>query len=37
MMALLKDQNDILNRYSISASGKAIILMELLQKEYDLK
>jgi len=37
MMALLKDQNDILNRYYNSASGKAIILMELLKKEYHLK
>ena len=37
MMALLRDQNDILNRYYNSARKKAVILMELLHKEYNLK
>jgi hypothetical protein len=37
MMALLRTQNDILNRYYNSASEKAAILMELLHKEYNLK
>jgi hypothetical protein len=37
MMALLKEQNGILNKNYDSANKKAILLMELLQKEYALK
>jgi hypothetical protein len=37
MMALLKEQNGTINRNYDSAGKKAIVLMELLQKEYALK
>jgi hypothetical protein len=37
MMALLKEQNGTINRNYDSAGKKAIVLMELLQKEYGLK
>src|SRR5688572_1787157 len=37
MMTLLMDQNGILNRYYNSAGEKAGIVMQLLQKEYDIK
>jgi len=37
MMALLKDQNESLNKFYYSAGAKAVVVMQLLQKEYHLE
>jgi hypothetical protein len=37
MMALLKDQNESLNKFYYAAGAKAVVVMQLLKKEYHLE